>query len=76
MYCSDTDTCINANKVCDGQKDCSDGRDEKNCTGNASDPYCLRGFLCINGTCLSKEKRCNNVKDCLDGTDELGCSKL
>lgn len=75
MYCSATETCIEPSKLCNGAKDCPDGRDELNCTGNDSDPHCLNGFLCINGSCLSKEVKCNSIKECIDGTDELGCSE-
>lgn len=66
----DSGDCILKRYVCDGQLDCSNGEDERNCP----EPFHSCGtneFRCrTNGMCLPMEKYCDNVKNCPDGSDE------
>ena len=62
---------------CDGDKDCSNGADEKNCP----DPTCTElQFLCTDihnnlKTCFSRTKICDHINDCKNGTDEEDCGE-
>ncbi|GFR68383.1 basement membrane-specific heparan sulfate proteoglycan core protein [Elysia marginata] len=63
--------CISTSYLCDGQVDCNNGVDERECTS------CQPGlFLCGNGVCITETFRCDGREDCDDGTDEQDCSKL
>ncbi|KAG7247132.1 hypothetical protein CRUP_014832, partial [Coryphaenoides rupestris] len=48
--------CINAGWRCDGEFDCDDQSDEKNCN---SPPCAPDQFLCDNGRCIGQRKVCN-----------------
>lgn len=61
--------CINSLYVCDGQMDCPDGDDEKNCTESYD-------FRCDDGRIIKIQFVCNYIKDCLNGEDEEFCGKL
>ncbi|ESO00275.1 hypothetical protein HELRODRAFT_192637 [Helobdella robusta] len=60
--------------LCDGVKDCADGRDESDC----NPPQCNEHeFSCNTGkkTCLRNILMCNGQIDCPDGSDEDYCEK-
>ncbi|XP_067341841.1 suppressor of tumorigenicity 14 protein homolog isoform X2 [Channa argus] len=60
--------CIPLRKVCDGVKDCSDGRDEAKCTS------CRPGeVLCGNGQCKPQSSQCVSQSTCADSGEEGKC---
>ena len=59
--------CISSSWKCDGEKDCSDGEDEKECTEcNGTAWFC--GLK--SKKCLSINDVCDGYSDCSEGTDE------
>ncbi|XP_040023748.2 suppressor of tumorigenicity 14 protein homolog [Gasterosteus aculeatus] len=60
--------CIPLRKVCDGVKDCSDGRDEAKCSS------CRPGeVLCGNGQCKPQSSQCVSQSTCADSSEEGAC---
>lgn len=56
--------CLHPRFRCDGEKDCDDGDDERNC------PECQNGFHCPDDTCIYSGYVCDDGDDCEGGEDE------
>ncbi|XP_068250919.1 prolow-density lipoprotein receptor-related protein 1-like [Palaemon carinicauda] len=70
VYCNEEKRCIPKSWRCDGDSDCQDGEDEKDCPKrcNSRELTCKRS-----GDCLPKTWQCDGERDCPDGSDEEDC---
>ncbi|KAI5636204.1 low-density lipoprotein receptor domain class A domain-containing protein [Phthorimaea operculella] len=59
--------CIPAGARCDGNRDCIDGGDEKDCPPRTCPPH---HFTCANSACVPWVWVCDGDGDCGDGSDE------
>ena len=72
--CHNSGHCIPQSWKCDGDNDCFDNSDEKDCP-----PITCSGsqFKCSNlKQCIHESYKCDGINDCDDGSDELGCPSV
>lgn len=66
--CQDNEECLSIYRVCDGRKDCENGRDEEDCQNYECLPNqikCQDGLQCIRSTlmCAGSQTYCNDGSD-------------
>lgn len=74
----DSGECMIESKRCDGNYDCADQSDERNCAKNRTvHAQCkFDEFTCADREqCIPRSWRCNQHDDCADGSDEVKCNE-
>ncbi|CAA9994251.1 unnamed protein product [Nesidiocoris tenuis] len=74
----DSGACIAQQWVCDSEKDCPNGEDEKHCDYGTHEEECPpRFYKCKKSrTCLPAYQVCDGIKHCPDGSDEIFCNSI
>ncbi|GAB6018639.1 hypothetical protein CHUAL_000319 [Chamberlinius hualienensis] len=70
-YSCNNHLCIPSVWRCDGDNDCGDYSDERNCGVSTCG---TSQFTCKNGKCILGHWRCDSDNDCGDNSDEVDCS--
>nr|XP_006817316.1 PREDICTED: uncharacterized protein LOC102805083 [Saccoglossus kowalevskii] len=70
--CADNRKCVDMERRCDNQNDCSDGSDEVSCDSvNTCGPH---HFRCRDGQCIQALYRCDGLLHCVDDEDNCDIS--
>ncbi|KAF0991375.1 hypothetical protein HZS_3264, partial [Henneguya salminicola] len=73
ILCDNDSKCVGYSDICDGIKNCDDGKDELNCHTAGCKYFEAR---CKNGQCVMKNQICDYNFDCADLSDEHGCDSI
>lgn len=81
IRCADSSRCISTLSRCDGNVDCLDNSDEKDCVSqeisasNYDEQPCDL-HKCKNGQCILNEWVCDGIVHCDDNSDEMDCKTV
>ena len=73
FHCLDGSGCVEPAWLCDGDGDCTDGSDERDCQSGAQQCDETTSFLCRDSSCISLDSICDGLEDCAGSEDEADC---